>query len=98
MSKTKKIVGVSFYQCNFEILHPRLKVGESVVVNGKIVSEPENYIDINAKQILVDGVKIGYVPKSLNLLECDRDILVYIRRYCVYEQNKTAYTACYSEI
>ena len=59
-----KVVGTSFCQENLiRVCGPKKEESVEIEVAAELVLENDNPADVNAVTVLVDGLKIGYLPK-----------------------------------
>jgi hypothetical protein len=59
-----KVVGTSFCQENLiRVCGPKKAASVELEVPAELVLENDNQADVNAVAVLVDGLKIGYLPK-----------------------------------
>lgn len=59
-----KVVGTSFCQENLiRVCGPKKAASVELEVAAELVLENDNQADVNAVAVLVDGLKVGYLPK-----------------------------------
>ena len=59
-----KVVGTSFCQENLiRVCGPKKAASVELEVAAELVLENDNQADVNAVAVLVDGIKVGYLPK-----------------------------------
>ncbi len=59
-----KVVGTSFCQENLiRVCGPKKAASVELEVPAELVLENDNQADVNAVAVLVDGLKVGYLPK-----------------------------------